>query len=490
MNLFPTTFQEILRLLVQPLHIAAIFPAAVWALINVYVVIPVVSRDFPRSQWSVSTSLIAIIVFSYLLYVLNGPLVQFAEGYAFEWTTIGKFKKRRWLKRYDDLIDEVYQCERQLSELKSLRIQFVVAQLLLKLTHTGSDPRIGQLLDKIKASPVSLRFLDEIEYDPRIDQALTEIQADARLRHLQNKIDEWTSYQRSLEQQKQFYYPASRSEIIPTRLGNIMAAFEGYAHNRYGMDAIYLWPRLTPILQAEGYAAFVEQEKAAFDFLLNLGYISLLIGLELVFVFLLTLQYIPAVVTLLCAPIIAYGFYWVSHNAAIHWGGRMKSAFDLYREHLREMLQVRKPVSFDDERMLWQKLSNFYRTADSRFEEFSYYRHSLPIVIGESTGLEVSKVTVEERRDNMRLALILRNTRDEKAIGQAQVVDFVETDYQPCDITVSDPTIKLTHRRLDEWANAYQWTLGPIAGNSTIIVTYSLCRLETARAALGERSVG
>ena len=95
MNLFPTTLRDILRLLVQPLHVAAVFPAAVCTLITVHVVIPIVYSDFPKSTWSIPASLIAIIVLSYLLYVLNGPLIRFAEGYTFEWTVVGKRKKRK-----------------------------------------------------------------------------------------------------------------------------------------------------------------------------------------------------------------------------------------------------------------------------------------------------------------------------------------------------------------------------------------------------------
>jgi hypothetical protein len=283
---------------------------------------------------------------------------------------------------------------------------------------------------------------------------------------------------RSLLQEKQQYYPVQRAEVIPTRLGNIIAAFEGYAYHHYGMDAIYLWPRLAPVLQSEGYAPFVEQEKAAFDFLVNLGFVSWMVGVELAPLLILNSQCIPAVVSLVCASAIAYGFYLASHNAAIHWGARVMSAFDLYRETLREMLQIRKPVGFDDERKLWQRLSAFYRSADQRFEEFSYYRQTLPIVIGERASIEVTRVIIDENTEKTRFALILRNVQPDKPVEQTQVIDFVETGMQPCDVTISDPNAGITHCHLDGWANAYKWIAGPIPGGSTLIVSYSLCALE------------
>ena len=74
----------------------------------------------------------------------------------------------------------------------------------------------------------------------------------------------------------------------------IVAAFESYPYVRYRMDSIYMWPRLTSVLQKEGYASFVQQEKAAFDFLLNPGYVCLLTGLEMTFVYMLVQNYIAA----------------------------------------------------------------------------------------------------------------------------------------------------------------------------------------------------
>jgi len=40
-------------------------------------------------------SLSGIIICSYLRYTLNGPLIRFAEGYSFEWTPLGEWRKRR-----------------------------------------------------------------------------------------------------------------------------------------------------------------------------------------------------------------------------------------------------------------------------------------------------------------------------------------------------------------------------------------------------------
>jgi hypothetical protein len=45
-------------------------------------------------------------------------------------------------------------------------------------------------------------------------------------------------------------YPLTEDEedVLPTRLGNILLAAERYPLSRYGMDTIYFWPRLFPLL--------------------------------------------------------------------------------------------------------------------------------------------------------------------------------------------------------------------------------------------------
>ncbi len=43
-------------------------------------------------------------------------------------------------------------------------------------------------------------------------------------------------------------YPADASEVMPTRLGNILKNAELHPEDRYGIDAVVVWPRLYPLL--------------------------------------------------------------------------------------------------------------------------------------------------------------------------------------------------------------------------------------------------
>ncbi len=43
-------------------------------------------------------------------------------------------------------------------------------------------------------------------------------------------------------------YPPRADRILPTRLGNVLRAAEDYSMSRYGLDGVFWWPRLEPLL--------------------------------------------------------------------------------------------------------------------------------------------------------------------------------------------------------------------------------------------------
>ena len=82
-------------------------------------------------------------------------------------------------------------------------------------------------------------------------------------------IDEWSRHGRILSES----FPRNAEEILPTRLGNTIHAFEDYPDTRYGMDAVELWPRLVAKVDKE-YRAVLDDAKASFDFMINSSVLS------------------------------------------------------------------------------------------------------------------------------------------------------------------------------------------------------------------------
>jgi hypothetical protein len=168
----------------------------------------------------------------------------------------------------------------------------------------------------------------------------------------------------SLAGEQFFLYPASKWRILPTRLGNIIAAAEDYPEQLFGMDTVLLWPYLVPTLAESGYSKFIEREKAIFDLLLNSTVLIGLLGLEIGF--------LEAVLALagwiwrLPLELLLFGgavvvLYYLTSHGATGWAGTIRAAFVLYRHKLREALGLANPSSYKQERDLWILASEFYR---------------------------------------------------------------------------------------------------------------------------------
>ncbi len=160
-------------------------------------------------------------------------------------------------------------------------------------------------------------------------------------------------------------YPVEAKAILPTRLGNVLAAFEDYPRHSYAIESIALWPRLVPILIKSGYAEIVERQKMGFDFFLNLSFLSIVYALEYSAV---SMHMSARLVVLIPAMylLLAWVFYRFAILAAYGFGTTVKVAFDLYRDALREAIGLENPTNFGREKGMWEQYSNFVLAIDRR----------------------------------------------------------------------------------------------------------------------------
>lgn len=169
-------------------------------------------------------------------------------------------------------------------------------------------------------------------------------------------------------------FPSNIDSVLPTRVGNTIAAFEHYSQVRYNMDSIVLWPRLVPILYKEKYLDFVIQEKTVFDFLLNMLVIVLFMGLEIFYLLLFwgPSYWIPAIVSLAISLTASLIFYQGLIIAARQWGITVRVAFDLYRDDLSQELGLKPAYTFQQELERWKQISNFLVSRHNN-DEFSAF---------------------------------------------------------------------------------------------------------------------
>ncbi len=157
----------------------------------------------------------------------------------------------------------------------------------------------------------------------------------------------------------QLSFPSSEEEIMPTRLGNLYKAAELYSNQRYGADAVVLWPLLRSVLPKD-FADRMLDAKIATDFWLFFSLLSILF--PLVTLPYLLVQRTNILLLLLCLLGIPIGIaaYHCALAPAREYTKLIKIAFDLYRRSLLDALDIGLPTTIVEERQLWADLNTFF----------------------------------------------------------------------------------------------------------------------------------
>jgi hypothetical protein len=153
-------------------------------------------------------------------------------------------------------------------------------------------------------------------------------------------------------------FPPSRDQVLPTRLGNVIRAFELHGTTRWGLSAIATWPRIEVLLSEQERELHADAQ-GEFAFFLNGALISFLITAVLALdggidhphpIWLVWLYVLP--------PAIGWLLYLGAVNSAERWGERVRSSIDLHRLELYTRLGLRVPATNDEEREIASALTN------------------------------------------------------------------------------------------------------------------------------------
>lgn len=152
-------------------------------------------------------------------------------------------------------------------------------------------------------------------------------------------------------------YPLSRNEVMATRLGNILRASERYPNERYGADAVLVWPRLYPLLP-DSVVTGIAQARESLEFLLELSALAAAFG-ALSGIYLLVVT-APVWLFLLCvwgALAVAVLAYRSSLGTGLLYAEILRSAFDLYRLSVLTAMRLPAPVTAAAERQRWTEVN-------------------------------------------------------------------------------------------------------------------------------------
>jgi hypothetical protein len=164
---------------------------------------------------------------------------------------------------------------------------------------------------------------------------------------------------------QRFYvaFAADLDQVLPTRLGNALRAAESYAGDdqRWGIDAVYWWPRLYLVL-TDSTRAQVDETRAGLD---QMVVMTLLTSAFAVVALALTCAGLNLTVGLSCAVgglVLARGWYLTAVTTATVYGDLVRSCYDLFRGDLLAKLGWAMPLTLPEERRLWRALGQqFYR---------------------------------------------------------------------------------------------------------------------------------
>lgn len=325
---------SIIQTLVQSLQAATFFPAFLMTLAFSYW-IPMLTRQANAAASSQEPHLLTLglvtLIISYTLYAFNYIFIRFMEGYIWK-----DWKYGPGLKACTEM--------------------------------RAKQETLYKKIEKLRTDQSNqLKAVAELEKYHLVGFSLEEARLD--LQKIESEL-------RKAELTLEANYPTNPHTVLPTRLGNVIAAFEEYPNTRYGMDSITLWPRLIPVLQETKYLNFMQQERGVFNFLLNTGLACLLVGIKLFFDLMYNGQFIFSIFVFGATCLIIWICYQGLVESAQDWGATYRVAYDLHRQDLIKRLGLRLPTTFSEEVQLWQRVSRFFAfrpgVAGRNFSDFIY----------------------------------------------------------------------------------------------------------------------
>ncbi|MCW6004796.1 hypothetical protein K1W54_09380 [Micromonospora sp. CPCC 205371] len=164
--------------------------------------------------------------------------------------------------------------------------------------------------------------------------------------------------------------PTQPELVMPTTLGNILRNAELHPRDRYGIDAVLVWPRLYALLP-DRMASLVAAARADLD--------SLLVTSALALAFAVAAggnvlaAHGPAWLFATCTAAglaVSWAGYRSAIRAAVVYGQHVKVAFDVYRNDLLQQIGLPIPEDGAAELRCWERLGLlWYRNVPGAAEE-------------------------------------------------------------------------------------------------------------------------
>lgn len=158
-----------------------------------------------------------------------------------------------------------------------------------------------------------------------------------------------------LQQWRTQRMPSRVEDVLATRFGNAIRAFEVYPRDMYGADGPTVWWRLLAVVPRE-FLDRVFDAKSEVDFLINLSFFGCVTSLIALLDGSLPLKW-AGFLWIIGGIAVGRGAYLWATSSVEEWGALVKSAFDCYLGDLATRLGYEVPVSDAERRRFWTAFS-------------------------------------------------------------------------------------------------------------------------------------
>lgn len=221
--------------------------------------------------------------------------------------------------------------------------------------YESLDAKFNFYNDEIEKNEYKLKETNDIIEKSKIERQIVE---------LNNSILSISRKIREYPYDPEERYLTKRRPVECTKLGNILAEYENYSKEQYGMDHSIFWYHLWQTMPKE-VRDEIDISGAKADFLIYISFVMLLcIPMSTIKIFLITenicLHVNDIILVLFTFIILAYVFYKISIFAHKSYGIYIKSAYDLYRIDLSKKIGMKIPLCPNrEERNTWTEYGKF-----------------------------------------------------------------------------------------------------------------------------------
>ena len=180
-------------------------------------------------------------------------------------------------------------------------------------------------------------------------------------------------WEQNLYQEKLKRYPLEVNQIVPTRLGNAIRAFETYGGSRFGLDSGSLWSELVAVVP-KTLQNDIDTARAIVDFFVAGFFASVMAGILAIVAGSLPNGHVSALFFGGLYFIIAWGAYEMAVSGCSYWGATNRALINIGRSALATALGLQLPTSLAEEIDMWSNVIayTYYRDYPSggRFDKY------------------------------------------------------------------------------------------------------------------------